>query len=182
MTQEDRSSVLFTQEGTPQISQLIPLSLQHVVAAVVGIITSAIIVAVVFGLFFKYIRRLFPPVVTGTVVLSIGLSLYTVAVGYMAGGAGAEDFGSARNWLVALVTLVACVAFANFGKGVLKLGSLLWGLLVGYGASLALGMVSFDGLAQEAWVALPAPVMLWPSSWARLPASAWSFAPTPPKR
>lgn len=233
MTQEDRSSVLFTQEGTPQISQLIPLSLQHVVAAVVGIITPAIIVAnafglsqadrslliqaslvmagvlsllqshplfgrlgsglpvfmgaafafvptltsvagmggigaifgaqiiggivaVVFGLFFKYIRRLFPPVVTGTVVLSIGLSLYTVAVGYMAGGAGAEDFGSARNWLVALVTLVACVAFANFGKGVLKLGSLLWGLLVGYGASLALGMVSFDGLAQDAWVALPA--------------------------
>lgn len=232
MAQEDRSSVLFTQEGTPSISQLIPLSLQHVVAAVVGIITPAIIVAnafgldqadrslliqaslvmagvlsliqshplvgflgsglpvfmgaafayvptltavagmggigaifgaqviggivaVAFGLFFKYIRRLFPPVVTGTVVLSIGLSLYTVAVGYMAGGTGAEDFGGARNWLVALVTLVACVGFANFGKGVLKLGSLLWGLLVGYAVSLALGMVSFDGLAGEAWFALP---------------------------
>ncbi|MEY8437016.1 solute carrier family 23 protein [Atopobiaceae bacterium 24-176] len=232
MAQEDRSSVLFTQEGTPAVSQLVPLSLQHVVAAVVGIITPAIIVAnafgldqadrslliqvslvmagvlsllqshplfgflgsglpvfmgaafayvptltavagmggigaifgaqvigglvaVVFGLFFKYIRRLFPPVVTGTVVFSIGLSLYTVAVGYMAGGAGAADFGSVRNWAVALVTLVACVAFANFGKGVLKLGSLLWGLLVGYGVSLALGMVSFDGLAQESWLALP---------------------------
>lgn len=232
MAQEDRSSVLFTQEGTPAVSQLVPLSLQHVVAAVVGIITPAIIVAnafgldqadrslliqvslvmagvlsllqshplfgflgsglpvfmgaafayvptltavagmggigaifgaqviggivaVVFGLFFKYIRRLFPPVVTGTVVFSIGLSLYTVAVGYMAGGAGSADFGSARNWLVAIVTLVACVAFANFGKGVLKLGSLLWGLMVGYGLSLALGMVSFDGLGQEAWFALP---------------------------
>ena len=47
---------------------------------------------------------LFPPLVTGTVILSIGLSLFPVAIKYMAGGAGSADFGSARNWLVALLT------------------------------------------------------------------------------
>lgn len=96
-----------------------------------------------------------PSVVTGTVVLCIGISLYTVAVGYMAGGSSSPTFGSAQNWLVALVTLVACVYFANFGKGVFKLGSLLFGMLVGYVLALALGMVSYDAVVASSWFELP---------------------------
>ncbi|MCI6884824.1 purine permease, partial [bacterium] len=52
------------------------------------------LVAVVFGVFVRPIRKLFPPVVTGTVIFTIGLSLYPTAVRYMAGGSGAENFGS----------------------------------------------------------------------------------------
>ena len=174
MSDNHGTSVLFQQEGTPTPQELIPLALQHVVAAVVGIITPGIIVAntcglsgdertmliqvalvmagivtllqafplfgrlgsglpiimgasfayvptlvsiggefgigailgaelaggvvsFLFGLFLKQIRKLFPPVVTGTVVFCIGLSLYTVAIGYMAGGSGSENFGSVAS-------------------------------------------------------------------------------------
>ena len=51
------------------------------------------IVAIIVGIFIKQIRHLFPPLVTGTVVFAIGLSLYPTAVNYMAGGAGSADYG-----------------------------------------------------------------------------------------
>ena len=57
------------------------------------------IVAIIVGIFIKQIRHLFPPLVTGTVVFAIGLSLYPTAVNYMAGGAGSADYGSWQNWL-----------------------------------------------------------------------------------
>ena len=62
------------------------------------------IVAIIVGIFIKQIRHLFPPLVTGTVVFAIGLSLYPTAVNYMAGGAGSADYGSWQNWLVAIIT------------------------------------------------------------------------------
>ena len=166
-----QTDVVFQWQGIPQPGQLVPLGLQHVVAAVVGIITPAMliadvcgitgsdrtlmiqvsllltalatllqlfplfrrigsglpvimgisfayiptlqaiggqfglptilgaeivggVVAIVFGLFVKWIRPLFPPLVTGTVIFTIGLSLYPTAVRYMAGGS--EASGSAR--------------------------------------------------------------------------------------
>ena len=55
------------------------------------------IVAIIVGIFIKQIRHLFPPLVTGTVVFAIGLSLYPTAVNYMAGGAGSADYGSWQN-------------------------------------------------------------------------------------
>lgn len=125
------------------------------IAAVIGAQFVGGFVAMAFALFLKPLRKLFPPVVMGTVVFCIGLSLYSVAVGYMAGGNGAADFGSAQNWIVALVTLAFCIFFGNFCKGVLKLGSLLFGLLVGYVVALVLGMVDFGGIAGAAWVSLP---------------------------
>jgi len=118
-------------------------------------IEPAIFVAIVFGIFLKQIRKLFPPVVTGTVVFCIGLSLYTVAIGYMAGGKGSANFGSAQNWIVAIITLVACVYFDNFTKGVTKLGSLLFGMLVGYAVALCFSMVDFSDVASAGWFQLP---------------------------
>ncbi|HAD19562.1 MAG TPA: uracil permease, partial [Lachnospiraceae bacterium] len=104
------------------------------------------LVAIVFGIFVKQIRRLFPDVVTGTVIFTIGLSLYPTAVRYMAGGAGTEGFGGTRNWLVALITFAVVLVLNNFTKGVLKLGSLFWGMIVGYIVSLCLGMVDFSSV------------------------------------
>ena len=67
-------------------------------------------VAAILGLFAKRIQKLFPPLITGTVVFTIGLSLYPTAIRYMAGGAGSPDFGSWQNWLVAGLTLVVVTA------------------------------------------------------------------------
>ncbi len=105
------------------------------------------LVAIVFGLFVKQIRVLFPDVVTGTVIFTIGLSLYPTAVRYMAGGSGNEEFGGIKNWGVALLTFAVVLVLNNFAKGILKLGSLFWGILVGYAAATALGMVDFSSVA-----------------------------------
>lgn len=67
------------------------------IAAIFGSQLVGSILVIIVGLFIKKIRVLFPPLVTGTVILSIGLSLFPVAIKYMAGGAGSADFGSARN-------------------------------------------------------------------------------------
>lgn len=125
------------------------------IAAIIGAQFIGGFVSMLFAVFLKPIKKLFPPVVTGTVVFCIGLSLYSVAVGYMAGGTSSPNFGDAQNWIVALVTLVACIIFANFTKGVFKLGSILFGMLVGYVLSLFLGMVSFDGVGSATWFSLP---------------------------
>ena len=232
-TAHDPSGV-FRYEGMPSANQLIPLGLQHVVAAIVGIVTPPIliantcgiegadrtlliqvsllitalatliqlfpigpvgsrlpvimgisfayvptllaiggqfglptilgaeivggVVAVLFGIFVKQIRVLFPPLVTGTVIFTIGLSLYPTAVKYMAGGAGSESFGSPKNWAVALITLLVVTVLSHFCRGVLKLGAILFGMLVGYGVALALGMVSFDSVASAGWFNLPMPM------------------------
>ena len=236
MTSSTRNKAsVFEHEGIPSAGQLIPLGLQHVVAAVVGVITPAIIiagsevcnlsadektlliqasllvtalatllqlfpifhrigarlpvvmgisfayvptltaiggqfglptilgaeligglVAVLFGIFVKPIRKLFPPLVTGTVIFTIGLSLYPTAVRYMAGGnASSPWFGGVRSWAVALLTFGVVVFLNNFTKGIWKLGALLFGMIVGYAVAFAVGIVDLSGVGSAAWFALP---------------------------
>lgn len=114
--------------------------------------------AIVFGVFLRYIRPLFPPVVAGTVVFTIGISLWPTAVRYMAGGAGAQSFGAPVNWLVALVTLAVVLGLSHFTRGILRLASVLIGLLCGYLLAAALGMVDFSRVAEAGWFQLPRPV------------------------
>ena len=71
----------------------------------------------VLGFFIKPLRKFFPPVVTGTVVLSIGLSLISVGVNSFAGGNANKDFGSLENLFVGLVVLVIIVILKHFTKG-----------------------------------------------------------------
>ena len=113
------------------------------IAAIFGAQLVGSILVILVGLSIKKIRILFPPLVTGTVILSIGLSLFPVAIKYMAGGAGSPDFGSAQNWLVALLTFAVVFYFNYFSKGFLKLSSILNGMIIGYVVSLILGMVNF---------------------------------------
>lgn len=118
-------------------------------------------VAILFGVFVKQIRPLFPPLVTGTVIFTIGLSLYSTAIRYMASGANPADpaqFGSVRNWAVAFLTFAVVVFFNNFTKGTLKLGAILIGMAVGYGVAYGMGMVSFDAVAGAGWFQITEPL------------------------
>ena len=128
------------------------------IATIAGAMVIGGIVAAVVGVFVKKIRRFFPPIITGTVVFTIGLSLYPTAVKYMAGGAGQPDFGSWKNWLVAFITLAVVFVLNNFTKGVLKLGAILWGMAVGYVVALLMGMVSFDSVAAAGYFQAPVPL------------------------
>lgn len=116
------------------------------------------VVAILFGIFVKPIRKLFPPLVTGTVIFTIGLSLYPVAIKYMAGGAANPTFSSPKNWGVAIFTFLVVLICNNFAKGFLKLGSVLWGLLAGYVLSLLLGMVQFTAVGSAGWFEMAAPL------------------------
>ena len=230
--QTHKSDLVFQWRGIPPAGQLIPLGVQHVVAAVVGIITPAIliantcglsetektlmiqvsliltavatllqlfplfrrigsglpvimgisfayiptlqaigeqfdlatilgaeiiggVIAILFGLFVRWIRPLFPPLVTGTVIFTIGLSLYPTAVRYMAGGSGTVWFGNVKSWVVALITLAVVVILSNFTKGIFKLGAILAGMIVGYVVAYCMGIVDLSGVSGSAWVALP---------------------------
>ena len=112
------------------------------------------IVAIIFGLAVEKIRKLFPPLIAGTVVFTVGLSLYPTAVRYMAGGSTLYSingevvpFGSWQYWAVAFITLIAVIIFNQFTKGFLKLASILMGLIVGYIAAFFFGMINFTSVA-----------------------------------
>ena len=85
----------------------------------------------VLGSFLKPLRKFFPSVVTGTVVLSIGLSLISVGIGSFGGGSSAKDYGSLENLCVGLVVLIVIVALKH-GKGFTSFASILIGIIVGY--------------------------------------------------
>ena len=217
---------LFELDGVPSFGQAFPLSLQHVVAMIVGCVTPAIIiagvsglsdsdsviliqsalviaglstflqlfpigkkggfhlgsglpvimgvsfayfglpaifgaqivggiVAVFVGIFIKKIRKFFPPLIAGTVVFTIGLSLYPTAINYMAGGTSSPNYGSWQNWLVAIFTLAVVTILNHFGKRILKLASILIGIIAGYLFSLPFGMVDLSSVGTAGMFQLP---------------------------
>lgn len=113
------------------------------------------LVALFIGLFAKKIQKIFPPLITGTVVFTIGLSLYPTAVTYMAGGSGNPDFGSWQNWLVALFTLGCVTVLNHFGRGMLKLASILLGIIAGYILSAFFGMVDLTAVGEASFFSFP---------------------------
>lgn len=140
------------------IPLLISLGSRFDLPTIFGAQLAGGVAAVAVGLFYKRLTKLFPPLVTGTVVFTIGLSLYPTAVNYMAGGEGAADFGSPRNWLVAMVTLAIVLFFNYFTKGICKLASILMGMIFGYILALVMGMVSFENVGSAGWFQFTMPL------------------------
>ena len=125
------------------------------IATILGAQIVGGIVAVFVGIFIKQIRKFFPPLITGTVVFAIGLSLYPTAINYMAGGASNESYGSWENWLVAIITLCIVTALNHYGKGIWKLSSILIGMLAGYLVSIPFGMVNLSSVGNASVFQLP---------------------------
>ena len=107
------------------------------------------------GLFPNKWTKLIPHVVAATVVTAIGFSLLPIGANSFAGGQGAADFGSATNWIIGSVTLLACLVTQVFARGFLRSLSVLVGLAVGYVLSVCMGVVDFSALNQVDVVALP---------------------------
>ena len=103
------------------------------------------------------IRYLFPPLVTGLVILAIGLYLVPVGIKYAAGGAAdfqmaAESFGSLMHWTVALTVIVVALGFKFTTKGILSNAAILLGLIAGYLVAFMFGMVNFAAVGKASWV------------------------------
>ncbi|MEH6832366.1 uracil-xanthine permease family protein [Sulfitobacter sp.] len=122
-------------------------------------LTACIIGGVIhffLGSVIQHLRFLFPPLVTGLVILAIGLYLIPVAIKYAAGGAApfqmeAESFGSLMHWSVALSVVIVSLLFKFFTKGTLSNSAILIGLIVGYLLALAFGMVNFSAVGKASW-------------------------------
>lgn len=107
------------------------------------------------GLFPNQWTKLIPHVVAATVVTAIGFSLLPIGANSFAGGQGAADFGSATNWIIGSVTLLACLVTQVFARGFLRSLSVLVGLAVGYALSICMGAVDFSALNKVDVMALP---------------------------
>lgn len=128
------------------------------IATILGAQIVGGVVAIFVGTFIRQIRKFFPPLVTGTVVFAIGLSLYPTAINYMAGGVGNESYGSWQNWVVAFITLTVVTALNHYGRGFWKLASILIGIIVGYIVSIFFGMVDISPVFTASWFQLPRPM------------------------
>lgn len=109
------------------------------------------------GLCMKKIRRFFPPVVTGVVVLSIGLSLIPVGINSFAGGVGASDFGSLMNLGIGASVLVVVIVLKQFTKGITSTGSVFIGTVFGFIVALVLGITDLSPIAETPFFNIPRP-------------------------
>ncbi|GAA4288405.1 nucleobase:cation symporter-2 family protein [Georgenia daeguensis] len=126
--------------------------------AVFGSIIVAGAIGLLISPFFAQIIRFFPPVVTGTIITVIGVSLLPVAVRWMMGSnAEAPDWGSTANIGLAMFTLVVVLVLSRFLQGTISRLSILLGLVIGTVFAAGVGMADFSAVAQGATVALPTP-------------------------
>lgn len=133
--------------------------------AVFGAVIAASLIGLLIAPFFSQIIRYFPPVVTGTVVTVIGLSLMPVAVRWaMGGNAKAADWGSTGNIGLAAFTLAVILLLNKVGSPALKRLSVLLAMAVGCVAAAWVGKLSFAAVGHGPWLAFPAPFAYgWPT-------------------
>ena len=128
------------EDGSPN-TEMLPYACGGVFCAgLVYLILSALIKG--FGA--RKVMRFFPPVVTGPIIIAIGLILAPSAIN-----------NCATNWPVAIIALVTVIFFNIWGRGMAKIVPILLGIIVSYIAALLMGQVSFEGIGEEAILGLP---------------------------
>lgn len=129
-------------------------------SAIMGASLIGAILEIILGFFIKPVRKLFPPIVTSLVVISIGLSLLPVGIKYFAGGAGSPEFGAPKHLLVGTIVMLVIIIIQNYTKGFLKTSAILIGIIVGYIVAIMLGMVDFTQVKEAAWFSMPRPFIM----------------------
>ena len=116
--------------------------------ACLGVACAGLLYLVLSALFRAFgparVMRFFPPVVTGPIVICIGLILASSAIA-----------NCSTNWIVAIIAIAAIVVCNIWGRGMVKIIPILIGVVVSYAAAAAMGEVDFSGVAEAAWVGLP---------------------------
>ncbi len=136
---------------------ILPIALNHGLPAVFGAALVGGLAMAAVGFALRRVRFLFPPVVTGTFVIMIGIILLPVGLGYVGGGVEAADFGAVRHIGLAALVFVVTIAVQQYARGILSEMAVLIGIVVGYVAALFMGLVSFDAVGPAGWVRLPMP-------------------------
>jgi xanthine permease len=139
------------------VGPMIAIGGQYGIPAIYGaILVSGLFVMLISGYFGKLVR-FFPPVVTGSVVTIIGITLIPVAMNNMAGGEGSADFGSLSNIGLAFGTLIFIILLFRFFKGFVRAVAILLGLLGGTVAAGFMGKVNFSPVMEASWFHMAQP-------------------------
>jgi xanthine permease len=134
------------------VGPMIAIGSKHGITAIYGaIIVSGIIVVLISSIFSKLVK-FFPPVVTGSVVTIIGLTLIPVAFNDMAGGQGSADFGNIKNVVLAFGVLAIIILLNKFTTGFIKTISILIGIIIGTLIAAMMGMVDFAKVGEADWI------------------------------
>jgi xanthine permease len=142
---------------------MIPLVAGKGVDAMAAVMGGVIVGGVIHACLAPFIGRLrfaLPPLVTGLVVVMIGLALVKVGIQYAAGGVpriGTPEYGSAQSWFVACVVIVVTLGVKFFTRGLFSVAAVLIGLIAGYVVAWSMGMVSFAAVGRASALALPTP-------------------------
>lgn len=142
------------------VSVLVVIAANDGMAAMFGAIIIGGIFHFSLGSVIGKIRFLFPPLVTGLVILTIGLNLVAVGIKYAAGGAAkfqmeADSFGSLAHWLPALTVVFVALGFKFWTKGTMSAAAILIGMIAGYIVAIPFGLVSFGNVGNAGWVSIP---------------------------
>ena len=135
------------------------------ITAIHGSIIVAGVVTVLLSPYFSRLLRFFPPVVTGTIITVIGLSLLPVAVRWAGGGnAASPEFGNAQSIGLALFVLVTVILLNSLGKGFVKNISVLGGIVIGTAVAGIFGLTDFSRVGQTNWLGIATPFHFgWPT-------------------
>ena len=140
------------------VTPMILIGQAHGLTGIYGSIIVAGIITYLVSPYFSSLLRFFPPVVTGTIITIIGVTLMPVAVRWAGGGnPAANDFASAPYILLALVTLALVLFFYRFFKGFISNIAVLLGLLCGTLLASFFGMVNFSKVGDAAWLGVTTP-------------------------
>ena len=121
-------------------------------------IVAAIICGVIFVLFSGWLKVIFPPFISGAVLLVLGTGLIGNALNNCAGGAGVENYGDPMFLALAGITFLITLVLSVFGRGFIQGAAPLIALIVGFIISICLGMVDFSSVSEAAWIGVPQPL------------------------
>lgn len=139
------------------VGPMIAIGGQYGISAIYGsILVSGLFVVLIASVFGKLVR-FFPPVVTGSVVTIIGITLIPVAMNNIAGGQGSPDFGSLSNISLAFGTLLFILCLYRFANGFIRSIAILLGLIGGTMVAFFMGKVNFAAVADASWFHLAKP-------------------------
>ncbi|PFJ12116.1 xanthine permease [Bacillus cereus] len=133
------------------VGPMIAIGKQYGVSSIYGAIIAAGLFVVIFAKLFGKLVKLFPPVVTGSVVTVIGVTLVPAAINDMAGGVGSKDFGSLENLALAFGVLLFIIIMYRFFDGFIRSISILLGLLFGTIVAAFMGKVSLQAVVEADW-------------------------------
>ena len=144
----------------------IPVMAPFAKAGLGAVFTAAFIGGIfqmLIGRILKPIRHLFPPLVTGIVVLMIGISLLKVGFMYAGGGGWLlnnkpEVFGNYNHLIISFTVLIVALWANQKGKGMVSSASILIGMVAGYIVAMMMGMVNYGKIAGADWFAFPMPL------------------------